>query len=149
MFALFVSSVLQFRTLFQANLLCSGKRTRYWAVSGHWDTQRGKRQICLTINLFVPMWKNKTTFTISQARQIPGVTIFRSSSTVYFANAELYLEALKEKVCFFSFFYCFNILNKSLFTLFKRWIIYSNNQCLYIHYLFLYSVRVGSISVKW
>lgn len=46
--------------------------------------------------------KNKTTFTISQARQIPGITIFRSSSTVYFANAELYLEALKEKVCFFS-----------------------------------------------
>uniref|UniRef100_H3DB46 Solute carrier family 26 member 6, like 1 n=1 Tax=Tetraodon nigroviridis TaxID=99883 RepID=H3DB46_TETNG len=30
-------------------------------------------------------------------RQIPGITIFRSSSTVYFANAELYLEALKEK----------------------------------------------------
>lgn len=59
--------------------------------------------------------KNKTTLTISQARQIPGITIFRSSSTVYFANAELYLEALKEKVCFFSlndtlifFFYCCN-----------------------------------------
>uniref|UniRef100_A0A3B3IMV6 Solute carrier family 26 member 6, like 1 n=1 Tax=Oryzias latipes TaxID=8090 RepID=A0A3B3IMV6_ORYLA len=32
-----------------------------------------------------------------EARQIPGVTIFRSSATVYFANAELYLEALKEK----------------------------------------------------
>uniref|UniRef100_A0A669EW16 Solute carrier family 26 member 6, like 1 n=1 Tax=Oreochromis niloticus TaxID=8128 RepID=A0A669EW16_ORENI len=30
---------------------------------------------------------------------IPGVTIFRSSATVYFANADLYLEALKEKVC--------------------------------------------------
>lgn len=30
--------------------------------------------------------------------EIPGVTIFRSSATVYFANAELYLEALKEKV---------------------------------------------------
>uniref|UniRef100_A0A665TE57 Solute carrier family 26 member 6, like n=1 Tax=Echeneis naucrates TaxID=173247 RepID=A0A665TE57_ECHNA len=29
--------------------------------------------------------------------EIPGVTIFRSSATVYFANAELYLEALKEK----------------------------------------------------
>uniref|UniRef100_A0A674NKD0 Solute carrier family 26 member 6, like 1 n=1 Tax=Takifugu rubripes TaxID=31033 RepID=A0A674NKD0_TAKRU len=34
-----------------------------------------------------------------EAREIPGITIFRSSSTVYFANAELYLEALKEKVC--------------------------------------------------
>uniref|UniRef100_A0A8C4I0W9 Solute carrier family 26 member 6, like 1 n=1 Tax=Dicentrarchus labrax TaxID=13489 RepID=A0A8C4I0W9_DICLA len=32
-----------------------------------------------------------------EAREIPGVTIFRSSATVYFANAELYLEALKEK----------------------------------------------------
>uniref|UniRef100_A0A674PE85 Solute carrier family 26 member 6, like 1 n=1 Tax=Takifugu rubripes TaxID=31033 RepID=A0A674PE85_TAKRU len=32
-----------------------------------------------------------------EAREIPGITIFRSSSTVYFANAELYLEALKEK----------------------------------------------------
>uniref|UniRef100_A0AAQ5Y5P8 SLC26A/SulP transporter domain-containing protein n=1 Tax=Amphiprion ocellaris TaxID=80972 RepID=A0AAQ5Y5P8_AMPOC len=30
-------------------------------------------------------------------RQIPGVTIFRSSATVYFANADLYLEALKKK----------------------------------------------------
>ncbi|XP_019957247.1 solute carrier family 26 member 6, like 1 [Paralichthys olivaceus] len=32
-----------------------------------------------------------------EAREIPGVTIFRSSATVYFANAALYLEALKEK----------------------------------------------------
>ncbi|XP_069546727.1 solute carrier family 26 member 6, like 1 [Brachyistius frenatus] len=32
-----------------------------------------------------------------EARDIPGVTIFRSSATVYFANADLYLEALKEK----------------------------------------------------
>uniref|UniRef100_A0AAQ6ITE6 STAS domain-containing protein n=1 Tax=Anabas testudineus TaxID=64144 RepID=A0AAQ6ITE6_ANATE len=31
------------------------------------------------------------------AREIPGITIFRSSATVYFANAELYVEALKEK----------------------------------------------------
>lgn len=45
--------------------------------------------------------RSKATFILSQARQIPGITIFRSSSTVYFANAELYLEALKEKVCFF------------------------------------------------
>uniref|UniRef100_A0A8D3CE78 Solute carrier family 26 member 6, like 1 n=1 Tax=Scophthalmus maximus TaxID=52904 RepID=A0A8D3CE78_SCOMX len=36
-----------------------------------------------------------------EVREIPGVTIFRSSATVYFANAELYLEALKEKVCSF------------------------------------------------
>ncbi|KAL6112079.1 slc26a6 [Pungitius sinensis] len=32
-----------------------------------------------------------------EAREIPGVTIFRSSATVYFANADLYLDALKEK----------------------------------------------------
>ncbi|XP_045931818.1 solute carrier family 26 member 6, like [Micropterus dolomieu] len=32
-----------------------------------------------------------------EAKEIPGVTIFRSSATVYFANADLYLEALKEK----------------------------------------------------
>uniref|UniRef100_K7G6T9 Solute carrier family 26 member 6 n=1 Tax=Pelodiscus sinensis TaxID=13735 RepID=K7G6T9_PELSI len=31
------------------------------------------------------------------AEEIPGVKIFRSSATVYFANAELYSEALKEK----------------------------------------------------
>ncbi|NXT20783.1 S26A6 protein, partial [Syrrhaptes paradoxus] len=31
------------------------------------------------------------------AREIPGVKIFRSSSTLYFANVELYAEALKEK----------------------------------------------------
>lgn len=39
---------------------------------------------------------------IFQAREVPGLTIFRSSATVYFANAELYLDALKEKVCFLS-----------------------------------------------
>ncbi|XP_070694660.1 solute carrier family 26 member 6, like 1 [Pempheris klunzingeri] len=32
-----------------------------------------------------------------EAREIPGIIIFRSSATVYFANADLYLEALKEK----------------------------------------------------
>ncbi|XP_078103421.1 solute carrier family 26 member 6, like 1 [Sander vitreus] len=35
--------------------------------------------------------------THTEVREIPGVTIFRSSATVYFANADLYLEALKEK----------------------------------------------------
>ncbi|NXE64894.1 S26A6 protein, partial [Calcarius ornatus] len=32
------------------------------------------------------------------AQEIPGVKIFRSSSTIYFANVELYAEALKKKV---------------------------------------------------
>ncbi|NWX09926.1 S26A6 protein, partial [Caloenas nicobarica] len=31
------------------------------------------------------------------AREVPGVKIFRSSSTLYFANVELYAEALKKK----------------------------------------------------
>ncbi|NXY33744.1 S26A6 protein, partial [Pomatorhinus ruficollis] len=31
------------------------------------------------------------------AQEVPGVKIFRSSSTVYFANVELYAEALKQK----------------------------------------------------
>lgn len=33
-----------------------------------------------------------------QALEIPGVKIFRSSSTLYFANVEMYAEALKKKV---------------------------------------------------
>lgn len=39
---------------------------------------------------------------VRQVREVPGITIFRSSATIYFANAELYLEALKQKVhiCF-------------------------------------------------
>ncbi|XP_062332312.1 solute carrier family 26 member 6, like [Osmerus eperlanus] len=32
-----------------------------------------------------------------EVREVTGITIFRSSATVYFANAELYLEALKQK----------------------------------------------------
>lgn len=39
-------------------------------------------------------------FLSGQAKEIPGITIFRSSATVYFANAELFLEALQEKVSF-------------------------------------------------
>uniref|UniRef100_A0AAR2JV57 STAS domain-containing protein n=1 Tax=Pygocentrus nattereri TaxID=42514 RepID=A0AAR2JV57_PYGNA len=31
-------------------------------------------------------------------KMVPGITIFHSSATIYFANAELYLEALKQKV---------------------------------------------------
>ncbi|XP_056316255.1 solute carrier family 26 member 6, like [Danio aesculapii] len=35
--------------------------------------------------------------THKEVREVPGITIFRSSATMYFANAELYLEALKKK----------------------------------------------------
>lgn len=34
-----------------------------------------------------------------QAKEIPGIKIFRSSTTVYYTNAEMYVEALQEKVC--------------------------------------------------
>ncbi|XP_053752980.1 cadherin EGF LAG seven-pass G-type receptor 3 isoform X9 [Panthera pardus] len=33
----------------------------------------------------------------SEAREVPGVKIFRSSATMYFANAELYSDALKQR----------------------------------------------------
>lgn len=33
-----------------------------------------------------------------QAREVPGVKVFRSSATMYFANAELYSDALKKRV---------------------------------------------------
>ncbi|RXN03845.1 solute carrier family 26 member 6-like protein [Labeo rohita] len=35
--------------------------------------------------------------THKEVMEVPGITIFRSSATMYFANAELYLEALKKK----------------------------------------------------
>lgn len=38
------------------------------------------------------------TLTPAQAREVPGVKVFRSSATVYFANAELYSDALKQRV---------------------------------------------------
>uniref|UniRef100_A0A8C2K680 Solute carrier family 26 member 6, like n=1 Tax=Cyprinus carpio TaxID=7962 RepID=A0A8C2K680_CYPCA len=46
--------------------------------------------------------------THKEVREVPGITIFRSSATMYFANAELYLEALKKKV---------NILHLNLVTI--------------------------------
>uniref|UniRef100_A0A8C4F7X9 Solute carrier family 26 member 6, like 2 n=1 Tax=Dicentrarchus labrax TaxID=13489 RepID=A0A8C4F7X9_DICLA len=39
------------------------------------------------------------TDTYKEAKEIPGIKIFRSSTTIYYANAEMYLEALQEKVC--------------------------------------------------
>uniref|UniRef100_A0AAR2K0P0 STAS domain-containing protein n=1 Tax=Pygocentrus nattereri TaxID=42514 RepID=A0AAR2K0P0_PYGNA len=39
--------------------------------------------------------------THKEVREVPGITIFHSSATIYFANAELYLEALKQKVTVF------------------------------------------------
>lgn len=39
-----------------------------------------------------------TTVMCLQAKEVPGVKIFRSSVTMYFANAELYCDALKKKV---------------------------------------------------
>lgn len=39
-----------------------------------------------------------STLTHPQAREVPGVKVFRSSATMYFANAELYSDALKQRV---------------------------------------------------
>ncbi|XP_061760412.1 solute carrier family 26 member 6-like [Nerophis ophidion] len=35
--------------------------------------------------------------TYKEAKEIPGIKIFRSSTTIYYSNAEMYLEALQEK----------------------------------------------------
>ncbi|XP_031695104.1 solute carrier family 26 member 6 [Anarrhichthys ocellatus] len=37
------------------------------------------------------------TETYKEAKEIPGIKIFRSSETIYYTNAEMYLEALQEK----------------------------------------------------
>ncbi|XP_073325519.1 solute carrier family 26 member 6 [Pagrus major] len=37
------------------------------------------------------------TDTYKEAKEIPGIKIFRSSTTIYYTNAEMYLEALQEK----------------------------------------------------
>lgn len=37
-------------------------------------------------------------FTLLQVKEIPDIMIFRSSATLYFANAEMYIDALYEKV---------------------------------------------------
>uniref|UniRef100_A0A8C2XR65 Solute carrier family 26 member 6, like 2 n=1 Tax=Cyclopterus lumpus TaxID=8103 RepID=A0A8C2XR65_CYCLU len=37
------------------------------------------------------------TETYKEAKEIPGIKIFRSSSTIFYTNAEMYLEALQEK----------------------------------------------------
>uniref|UniRef100_A0A8C5I1R6 Solute carrier family 26 member 6-like n=1 Tax=Gouania willdenowi TaxID=441366 RepID=A0A8C5I1R6_GOUWI len=50
----------------------------------------------ITFALFTVIFRTQL-FQITFLIEIPGVTIFHSSATVYFANAELYLEALKEK----------------------------------------------------
>lgn len=47
---------------------------------------------------------------VLQVREVPGITIFRSSATMYFANAELYLEALKKKVKLFVWNISFSVL---------------------------------------
>lgn len=38
-------------------------------------------------------------FFFLQAKEIPGIKIFRSAATICFTNAELFLEAFQEKVC--------------------------------------------------
>ncbi|KAK2529499.1 hypothetical protein Q9233_007010, partial [Columba guinea] len=52
----------------------------------------------VAFGLLTVIFRTQLTFPIcTQAREVPGVKIFRSSSTLYFANVELYAEALKKK----------------------------------------------------
>lgn len=62
---------------------------------------------------------------VRQVREVPGITIFRSSATIYFANAELYLEALKQKVhiCF-SFIQLSQRTSDTLFTIFFFFLVF-------------------------
>uniref|UniRef100_A0AAR2K1W4 STAS domain-containing protein n=1 Tax=Pygocentrus nattereri TaxID=42514 RepID=A0AAR2K1W4_PYGNA len=46
---------------------------------------------------FISCFDIKMVYFITPVREVPGITIFHSSATIYFANAELYLEALKQK----------------------------------------------------
>ena len=71
-----------------------GSRGLGWLVSGH--TVGGKKgghdaarrdKGSATPNLTCP-----------QVREVPGVKVFRSSVTMYFANAELYSDSLKQRV---------------------------------------------------
>ena len=64
------------------------------------ETNREVRSVDMTCDTWCTTQGrlNKVVFVLCQVREVPGITIFRSSATVYFANAELYLEALKQKV---------------------------------------------------
>ncbi len=58
---------------------------------------------------------------VLQVREVPGITIFRSSATMYFANAELYLEALEKKVNNFLFeLYIFSMLECLITVVFSQ-----------------------------
>uniref|UniRef100_A0A8D3BTM9 Solute carrier family 26 member 6, like 2 n=1 Tax=Scophthalmus maximus TaxID=52904 RepID=A0A8D3BTM9_SCOMX len=53
----------------------------------------------LDLGLAVSIGFSMLTFIFRTQREIPGIKIFRSSTTICYTNAEMYLEALQEKVC--------------------------------------------------
>lgn len=65
-----------------------------WQVLGHTGEERQENKVQPAER------EGSATPTLShpQAREVPGVKVFRSSATMCFANAELYSDALKQRV---------------------------------------------------
>lgn len=65
-----------------------------WQVLGHTGEERQENKV-------QPAEREGSATPIlshPQAREVPGVKVFRSSATMCFANAELYSDALKQRV---------------------------------------------------
>uniref|UniRef100_A0A7N6AMR6 SLC26A/SulP transporter domain-containing protein n=1 Tax=Anabas testudineus TaxID=64144 RepID=A0A7N6AMR6_ANATE len=75
-------------------------------------------------------------FALKMTQQVPGIFIFRSSATIYFANAEMYQDALGKKVktqtyAFIFFFFSISCLLHSPLCLPTG---FNTRLCLHIHY---------------
>lgn len=70
--------------------------TEGWAVAGTGHTRKGKA------GEQDAAWREEIqpppVLPHPQAKEVPGVKVFRSSATVYFANADFYSDALKQRV---------------------------------------------------
>lgn len=55
------------------------------------------RRAFLFLSYSMSLWSIHNLFCL-QAKEIPGIKIFRSSTTIYYTNAEMYMEALQKKV---------------------------------------------------
>lgn len=74
-----------------------------------------------------------------QAREIPGIKIFRSSATIYYTNTEMYLEALQKKVCVISKCIAF-ALSKMIFVAFLSSLLFHISSLFLMTPHFLYRV---------
>lgn len=96
---------------FKTQILCFRASSWYRALFGYGNTQRGEAHsvrcnhgprtvyfVFVKRKCMYHFWTAWMDSSVWQVKEIPGITIFRSSATLYFANAELYLEALKQKV---------------------------------------------------